>query len=119
MNTLSNRARALGAGAALLLAISGSALADSARLQTLDPPAQIVVAYSDLNLDSPAGAKTLYRRIAYAARQVCGSPAAAWYPGQRQKWQTCYRTAVENAIRKVNRPVLTALHEQQVRVAHR
>jgi UrcA family protein len=32
------------------------------------------VRYRDLNLDTDAGAKVLYRRIYYAAVQVCGDP---------------------------------------------
>jgi UrcA family protein len=33
---------------------------------------QSVVSYSDLNLETEAGAKTLLRRIKFAARRVCG-----------------------------------------------
>ena len=33
---------------------------------------QSVVSYADLNLESEAGAKTLLRRIKFAARRVCG-----------------------------------------------
>jgi UrcA family protein len=34
----------------------------------------LTVRYSDLNLDSQAGAAVLYQRIRHAAEQVCGKP---------------------------------------------
>lgn len=68
----------------------------------------VTVRYADLDLSSPAGANALYGRIQAAARQVCG------YPGtdliEQSSWRSCYRSAVGNAVRKVNSPLLIAVH---------
>ncbi|MEP7243968.1 MAG: UrcA family protein [Gammaproteobacteria bacterium] len=103
---------------AVMLGACGVVMAGSDIHQTLDPP-QITVGYSELNLNTEAGTKVLYSRIRAAARKVCGPPFADWYPGQRPKSKSCYQATVEHAIRAVNRPMLTALRERQVRVADR
>jgi UrcA family protein len=69
----------------------------------------ITVSFRDLDLSSIAGATTLYHRIQSAAKQVCG-----YAPGitliERAAWQACYRDATADAVRKVNNPLLTAVH---------
>jgi UrcA family protein len=66
------------------------------------------VSYADLDLSSAAGAQTLYQRIQLAARKVCGHPGADVI--EQGIWKSCYRTAVGEAVRKVNNPQLTAVH---------
>jgi UrcA family protein len=66
------------------------------------------VSFRDLNLSDPAGAKTLYSRIQTAAKKVCGSTSADFI--ERTTWRSCYRHAVDDAVRKVNNPLLTAVH---------
>jgi UrcA family protein len=72
-------------------------------------PTSMTVSFRDLDLSSIAGATTLYHRIQSAAKQVCG-----FGPGtdliQRAVWQACYRDTTADAVRKVNNPLLTALH---------
>jgi UrcA family protein len=73
----------------------------------------VKVSFADLNLDSQAGAATLYRRIQNAARQVC-SPDPGDRAIQRYRdWKSCYDTAVGNAVGKVNSPLLSALHSSK------
>ena len=43
-----------------------------ARASDLDERPALTVHYSDLNLDTQAGAAALYQRIRHAAEQVCG-----------------------------------------------
>jgi len=66
------------------------------------------VSFRDLNLSDPDGAKTLYTRIQTAAKKVCGSTSADFI--ERTTWRSCYRHAVDDAVRKVNSPLLTAVH---------
>jgi UrcA family protein len=68
----------------------------------------ITVSFRDLNLSEPAGAKTLYGRIQTAAKQVCGRTGADFI--EMSTWRSCYRHAVDEAVRKVNNPLLTAVH---------
>ena len=68
----------------------------------------VTVSFRDLDLSSPVGATTLYKRIKSAAKQVCG------YEGtdliSKSIWNGCYTTAIANAVGKVNSPLLTAVH---------
>jgi UrcA family protein len=103
---------------AVLLIGCATALADSAQPKTLDP-APVTVNYSDLNLASPEGARVLYRRIGVAARKACGPNFATWYPAVRYAWKECYKGAVDQAVKHVNAPTLTALHGREINVAAR
>lgn len=72
-------------------------------------PTSITVSFRDLDLSGIAGATTLYHRIQSAAKQVCGyAPGADLI--ERAAWQACYRNATTEAVRKVNNPLLTAVH---------
>jgi UrcA family protein len=66
------------------------------------------VSYADLDISKPAGAKVLYKRIVRAANEVCqisgyDSFAAA------QMVNRCIDRAVDNAVKDVNSPALSAL----------
>jgi UrcA family protein len=84
-------------------------------------PAQYLtekVAYGDLNLDTAAGAKTLYVRLRHAAKNVC-SPVAVEPRDLNvyRIWQTCVDDALASAVGQINKPMLTALHNLRVNVA--
>jgi len=68
----------------------------------------ITVSFRDLDISRTEGAKTLYQRIQSAAREVCGHPGADLI--EAQVWRACYRNATADAVRKVNSPLLTAVH---------
>jgi UrcA family protein len=84
---------------------------------TTRPP--VTVRYADLNLANAEGALALYRRITAAARTVCGPDYAQWYPAARKGWKHCYKATVDEAVRAVNAPTLTALHAHSINVAAR
>jgi UrcA family protein len=69
------------------------------------------VTYGDLNLESPEGAKALYSRLRYAAREVC-SPFESKELSRRDMWQACVSGALESAVAKINKPLVSALHNQ-------
>lgn len=66
------------------------------------------VKYDDLNLASTAGAKALYGRIRAAAREVCNRSAGS-DPILRVGGRACMEKAIDNAVKKVDAPELTAL----------
>ena len=74
---------------------------------TPDVPS-VTVRYADLDLSTSAGANALHQRIQAAAKQVCSSPGAD--PIEQIGWRSCYRKAVDDAVRKVNSPMLIAVH---------
>ena len=69
---------------------------------------KIPVSAADLDLDQPAGAREMYRRVQNAAVIVCRS-------GNRvdlqavPNFRNCYDKALAEAIRAVNRPQLTLI----------
>jgi UrcA family protein len=68
------------------------------------------VRYDDLNLSTQAGVQSLYRRIQYAAREVCGPEEV---PGTRltsPQWKDCVTSSIRQAVLSVNQPALTAYY---------
>jgi UrcA family protein len=61
------------------------------------------VGYSDLDVSTTKGAKTLYLRIRYAAETLCAS-AATW---GKKEGEACVNKAVSDAVARVNAPLLT------------
>jgi UrcA family protein len=65
------------------------------------------VRFSDLDVSNMKGAKTLYSRIRYAAEVVCES-AATW---GKKEGQACVNKAIEDAVSRVNLPLLSQYHQ--------
>jgi UrcA family protein len=85
-------------------AIGGNALASDS------PGAATVtysVGYSDLDISTTKGAKTLYLRIRYAAETLCEN-AATW---GKKEGQACVNKAVDDAVVRINRPLLSQYHQ--------
>ena len=76
-----------------------------------------IVKFSDLDIQTVDGAKVLYHRIQLAAQEVCRPIALD--PIMREAAPSCLASAVDNAVKKVNAPYLTALRfgEGNVRLA--
>lgn len=79
----------------------------------LDYP-RVEVAYSDVNLATRAGAEIVLRRIAMAARQVCGERAGNHDIRDRTEARVCMQVAILNAVRQINARLLTALFNGRV-----
>jgi UrcA family protein len=92
-------------------AIGGNALAQQSAAAEAPPASQSVshwtvaypVGYSDLDVSTMKGAKILYLRIRYAAETLCES-AATW---GKKEGEACVRKAVNDAVARVNVPLLT------------
>jgi UrcA family protein len=65
------------------------------------------VGYSDLDMSKVKGAKVLYLRIRYAAETLCQS-AATW---GKKEGEACVRKAIDDAVARVNVPLLTQYYE--------
>jgi UrcA family protein len=92
-------------GALTLSALQATAL--SATRAEDDPPTQRVN-YADLDISKPAGAKVLYSRIVAAARRVC--ELHGYKDLTTMHWvQVCTDHAIDNAVRDVDSPALSAL----------
>jgi UrcA family protein len=66
------------------------------------------VSFADLDISKPADAKVLYGRISAAAHQVC---ALSGYKdlGAMQRVNGCVDRAINNAVKNVDSPALSAL----------
>jgi UrcA family protein len=65
------------------------------------------VGFSDLDVSTIKGAKTLYLRIRYAAETLCES-AATW---GKKEGEVCVRKAIDDAVARVDVPLLTQYYE--------
>lgn len=83
------------------VAVSGAYADEEVRSET--------VKFGDLNVASPSGVETLYKRIHAAAARVCfdGDPL------QLIAVHACTRKAEARAIEKVNLPQLTAFYQMK------
>jgi UrcA family protein len=96
----------LTAVAATTLALGG--LGTIARANSiLEEEPSILVHFEDLDTNTGRGAALLYRRIELAAETVCGDLAPRNRLSLSARYAACVRTAVADAIGKVNRPLLT------------
>ena len=105
--TAGSRARAalvlLGSLAGVMAAGTAAAAAPDS-----DVPS-VVVHYSDLTLTTDSGVNQLYRRIMFAARQVCPDASMRGLRAQQQVKQ-CREQAAARAIQQVGNPQLAALY---------
>ncbi len=114
INTQSNLAKFMVAAAIGCTAIGGTALAQEPTAAAA--PAEHAptnwsvtypVRYSDLDVSTMQGAKTLYLRIRFAAETLCES-AATW---GKKEGQACVNKAVGDAVAHVNLPPLSQYHQ--------
>jgi UrcA family protein len=68
-----------------------------------------IVSYGDLNLANSHAVELLYRRIAAAAKAVCGDPNARNLQAQARN-RACVEQSIERAVDAVDRPTLTAFY---------
>jgi UrcA family protein len=94
---------------ASFLGLAGTALAQPAMAVEATPANTVSfsVGYSDLDVSTAKGAKTLYLRIRYAAETLCES-AATW---GKKEGEACVNKAVNDAVARVNVPLLTQYNQ--------
>jgi UrcA family protein len=97
-------------GSKLALSVS-LALASAAAPALAQPtaPKRVAVAYGDLDLTHPDGARALYTRIRAAARAVC-APARGQGAGQQVAWNACRREALDRAVAQLGSEAIARLH---------
>ncbi|HEV7444952.1 MAG TPA: UrcA family protein [Steroidobacteraceae bacterium] len=95
-----------------------SALASSfaAVCAAADGTVSETVKYEDLNVSNPQGAATLYRRIAKAADDVCGSyHVDSRNLESKASLNACIHKAIADAVTKVGQPQLFAIYNSKNR----
>ena len=71
------------------------------------------VSFSDLNVDKQSGAEALYRRLQLASKRVCGVESIGNAGSVRKVMdqRRCYKNALDEAVAKIDSPILTRLHQ--------
>jgi UrcA family protein len=100
----------------LLTLMSVDALAGDARTtEAKGNPPSVTVSYSDVSFGNSADAATVYRQLKNAARKVCGVDNGSRSLEMRIAARDCFDDALADAVRKIDRPTLTALHASTTR----
>jgi UrcA family protein len=94
-------------GASVLALVAAPAASVSA--QPEQSPS-VTVKYSDLNISNREGARTVYRRIESTARNLCGDEPDIHDVGALHSWRACVNTSVDNAVGRLDAPMVTALN---------
>jgi UrcA family protein len=76
---------------------------------------QTTVGYSDLDLTTTQGARTLLERIESASEAVCGDEQPNADPAELRVIRGCRLAAVSQAVRRVRNPLLASLAQQRCR----
>lgn len=100
--------------AALLLAAGTAGAADRTATS-----ADIAVKYSQVQLGNEADAENLYKKLRSSARAVCDDNAGGHRTLEvRARAERCVNQVLADAVRKINQPLLTALHESKSKSAN-
>ena len=78
-------------------------------------PPSVTVSYSDVAFGNTEGAAQVYRKLKNAARQVCGVTSSGQTLEMRVSARDCFDEALAEAVRKIDRPTLSALHAANTR----
>ena len=73
---------------------------------------RIVVSYGDLDVSAPEGAQALIYRLEAAASKVCGGAPDIRMLKAWGNYRACVKDAVDGAVRRVNRPIVSAAYGQ-------
>ena len=80
--------------------------------QSVDSNAGGTVRFADLDLSKPEGVARLYARISRTARDICGDA-----DGRTSLKGRCIAKTIEDAVNRINKPPLTALHTEHLKHA--
>ena len=106
--------RVLKSSAVLAVLVSTAAVSAHAAVADLDPvrtASATRLAVGPVDYRDPAQVQRVYVRLQRAAIAVCGSPAGI-DRATREADRACAEQALKQAIAQVDRPLLTALHQQ-------
>lgn len=109
MNT--KKAATTAVAAATLIAF-GFPLSASAAAPSQIEKVSVKVAYSDLNIESYSGAKSLYARLQRASRKACSFRPSSRVVSVREasEARSCYNSTLEAAVKKIDSDTLAEVH---------
>jgi UrcA family protein len=107
----------LSAGAAALALTFLTLLTVDVRAAVPEPvPAKVIVHYSETAFGTAEGTAQVYRKLKSAARMVCGiNDGGRLTIDQGVAAKNCFDTALADAVRRIDRPMLTSVHTRHAR----
>ena len=95
------------------LGLGATALAQQPKAAEATPTSTVSypVGYSDLDVSTAKGAKTLYLRIRYAAETLCEN-AATW---GKKEGEACVNKAVNDAVTQIDAPLLKQYSQLRIK----
>lgn len=109
--TVLNRAsERVSAGAAAIALTFLTLLTVDARADEPKVLRSVAVSYSDVSFATAKGAAQVYGKLRVAARKVCGVDDGVKDIALVLAARDCYETALADAVRRIDRPTLTAVH---------
>jgi len=102
----------LSAGAAALAITALTLLTVDVRAAQPEPvPAKVIVHYQDDAFATAEGTAQVYKKLKTAARRVCGiNDGGRLTVDQGIKSRECFKEALADAVRRIDRPMLTSVH---------
>jgi UrcA family protein len=97
----------------LCLAAAASATAYAEPDSILQLQNSTGVSLKNVNFNRPNEVAGLYRRITWAADQVCGPSTMRGFHFTSPVYTRCYNKAVDDAVASVDRPELTAYYQER------
>jgi len=80
------------------------------------PPPSVAVTYTDAAFTTAEGTAKVYRKLKSAARRVCGiNEGGRLTLDQGVRSRECFETALADAVRRIDRPMLTSVHSRYTR----
>jgi len=115
--TLRRASERLSAGAAALALTALMLLTVDVRAaESEEVPPSVKVHYSDVDFGTATGTANVYRKLKTAARKVCGLNVGVRLSQDRLvAAQKCFEEALADAVRRVDRPMLTSVHAASAR----
>jgi UrcA family protein len=105
-------AAATAAAACAVVLLPGQAHASDIG-NSYEEPTSVTVHFSDLDLSRPRAVNTLYLRLREASELVCGDDTEMIDLELRSELERCNQSAIEDAVKQVDRPSLTALYDRR------
>jgi UrcA family protein len=98
----------------LIALMAAAVITAEARAGNLSAGADgIAVKYSQEELTNSADAENLYRKLKQASRKACGLDGGFLNLQEHTRAQKCYDETLAEVVRKIDRPLLTSLHESK------
>ena len=89
---------------------AAAALACGALAPAAHADQRVAVSTEGLDLNTAAGAKAFYGRLSHAVIAACGGAPTSFFTSEEERFQACYKTAMDQAVAQAHAPLVAALH---------